>query len=86
MYRLSAPTGFLPRKLNALRSRLRVRTIQARGLLVSTGVVFALVAVAVTVFCLSVRSTYYSSMRSALSAKAETASTFFSTYISRTYA
>ena len=63
-----------------------VRTIRARGMLVSTGLVLAAVAVAVCAFAVSVHTYYYSAMRTALTAKAETASQFFSGYISKTYA
>ncbi len=65
---------------------LKVKSIRARGILVSTGLVFAFIVVAVTAFGISVRAYYYSSMRAALAAKAETASNFFTSYVSKTYA
>ncbi len=65
---------------------LHVKTIRTRGVLVGTGLVLALLIVAVAAFTLSLRAYYYSALRSALSAKAETASAFFTGYVSRTYA
>lgn len=73
---------FLPFQL----SQFRFNSIRARGLAVGTGLVLLAVVVAVSAYTLSLRAYYFSAMRSALEAKAEAASEYFTSYVSRTYA
>ena len=65
---------------------MRIRSIRTRWLLVGTGAVLALVIIAVSAFSLAMYNYYYNGMRASLEAKAKTASDFFTSYISRTYA
>lgn len=64
----------------------RFQSIRIRWMLIGTGVVLALVIVAILAFSLSIHSYYYTSMRVSLESKAKTASEFFTSYVSRTYA
>lgn len=65
---------------------MRYRSIRVRWMLIGTGVVLALVIIAVAALSFSVYSYYYTGMRASLEAKAKTASEFFVSYVSRTYA
>ncbi len=65
---------------------MRYRSIRVRWMLIGTGVVFALVIIAVAALSFSIYSYYYAGMRASLEAKAKTASEFFVNYVSRTYA
>ena len=66
--------------------KLKLTSIRSRGMVVSMGLVLAAIAIAVGAFSISVHTYYYTAMRSALTAKAETASDFFTGYVSKTYA
>ena len=89
--------GLLPRKKHTRKNRgprfrlprlssLRFHSIRARGMVVGTGLVLVAAILAVGAFALSLRAYYLSAMRSSLEAKAETASAFFTSYVTRTYA
>lgn len=65
---------------------VRFHSIRTRGLAVSTGLVLLTVILAVAAYSVSLRAYYYSAVRASLQAKAETAASFFSDYINRTYA
>ncbi len=65
---------------------MRYRSIRVRWMLIGTGVVLALVIIAVAALSFSIYSYYYAGMRASLEAKAKTASEFFVSYVSRTYA
>lgn len=65
---------------------LQFTSIRTRGLAVGIGVVLVVMILAIAACTLSMRAYYMSAMRASLSAKAETASDFFTGYISRTYA
>ncbi len=67
------------------RWRLPFRSIRARGLVTSTGMVALVLLVVLASFALFLRAYYLSAARASLQAKAETASSFFSGYINRTY-
>lgn len=60
--------------------------IKGRWMLSGSLSVFLLIIVAVGAFSLAICSHYYSGMRTGLESKARTASDFFSSYVSRTYA
>ena len=60
-------------------------SIRTRGMVVSTGLVFLAVVLALLAYTLSLRAYYLSATRASLQAKAETAASFFSGYINRTY-
>lgn len=64
----------------------KLTSIRSRGMVVSMGLVLAAICIAVGAFAISVHTYYYTAMRSALTAKAETASDFFTGYVSKTYA
>jgi len=66
--------------------KLKLTSIRSRGMVVSMGLVLAAICIAVGAFAISVHTYYYTAMRSALTAKAETASDFFTGYVSKTYA
>ena len=65
---------------------LQFTSIRARGLSVGIGVVLVVIIIAIAACSLSMRAYYVSAMRASLEAKAETASEFFTGYVSRTYA
>ncbi|MDO4749959.1 MAG: HAMP domain-containing sensor histidine kinase [Eubacteriales bacterium] len=65
---------------------MRFRSIKTRWLFIGVGVVLTLTLLAVVAFSFSVHGYYYSSMRASLESKAKTASEFFTSYVSRTYA
>ena len=73
------------RRLPRLRP-IRFHSIRTRGMVTGTGLVLLTIIIAVTAYSLSLRAYYYSAARTSLQAKAETASSFFSGYINRTYA
>ena len=81
----SAAAGKPGRRLPRLRD-LPFRSIRARGMVVSTGLVLVVAVIALAAYSLSLRAYYLSAARASLQAKAETASSFFSGYINRTYA
>ncbi len=80
-----AAAGEPGRRLPRLRL-FRFHSIRTRGMVAGTGLVLLVVIVAIAAYSLSLRAYYYSAARSSLQAKAETASSFFSGYINRTYA
>ena len=73
------------RRLPRLRP-IRFHSIRTRGMVAGTGLVLLTIVIALTAYSLSLRAYYYSAARTSLQAKAETASSFFSGYINRTYA
>ena len=75
-----------PRQLLSRLKSVQFHSIRTRGLAVSTGLVLITVIIAVTAYTVTLRAYYYSATRASLQAKAETASTFFTDYINRTYA
>lgn len=75
----------LLKRLSELK-KLQFRSIRARGLVVGIGVVLVVIVIAIAACAFSMRAYYMSAMRSSLEAKAETASEFFTGYVSRTYA
>lgn len=62
------------------------RGLKNRWMFSGTLIVFCVVVLCVFAFAFVIRSYYYSAVRSGLEAKAQTASTFFTTYVSKTYA
>ena len=80
-----AAAGEPGRRLPRLRD-FHFHSIRTRGMVVSTGLVLVVVILAVAAYALSLRAYYLSAARTSLQAKAETASSFFSGYINRTYA
>ena len=81
MVRLSRPRQLLSR----LKS-FHFHSIRTRGLAVSTGLVLIVVILAVSAYSLLLQAYYLSTARASLQAKAETASSFFTDYVNRTYA
>ena len=82
-----APAGeSWPRQLLSRLKGFQFHSIRTRGLVVSTGLVLLTVILAVSAYSLSLRAYYLSATRASLQAKAETASSFFTDYINRTYA
>ena len=65
---------------------LRVRGLRNRWMLGSMAFIILLVIVALTAFGLVIANYYYSGVRNALEAKASSSVSFFSNYVSRTYA
>lgn len=78
-------TANLIRHLPRLKN-IHFRSIRARGMFVGSGLVLLAVIIALAAYTLSLQAYYYSAIRSSLQAKAETASTFLSSYVDRTYA
>lgn len=60
--------------------------VKGRWMLSGSLTIFIIIFIAVTAFSLAICSHYYSGMRTGLESKARTASEFFSSYVSRTYA
>jgi two-component system OmpR family sensor kinase len=65
---------------------LKLRGIRGRWMLGGIAVVLGVVIIAVAAFSLVIGSYYHGSVRTGLEAKAQTASEFFTNYVSRTYA
>ncbi|MGE4485253.1 MAG: ATP-binding protein [Oscillospiraceae bacterium] len=63
-----------------------VRGIKRRWMFNSVLVILVIVVVAITAFSLSIAGYYYSSARTGLETKAQTATDFFANYITKTYA
>ena len=79
-------TDSVPRQLLSRLKGFEFHSIRTRGLSISTGLVLITVIIAVFAYTLSLRAYYLSATRASLQAKAETASSFFTDYINRTYA
>ena len=75
-----------PRQFLSRLKSFHFHSIRTRGLAVSTGLVLIVVIVAVCAYSLSLRAYYTTALRASLQAKAETASSFFTDYVNRTYA
>ena len=75
-----------PRHFLSRLKLFRFHSIKTRGLAVSTGLVLIAVIIAVCAYSLSLQAYYVTAVRASLQAKAETASSFFTDYVNRTYA
>ncbi len=69
-----------------LKKKQKPAGIKGRWMLSGSLTVFLIIVIAVAAFSLVIYNHYYSSMRTGLESKARTASDFFSSYVSRTYA
>ncbi|MGI6029374.1 MAG: sensor histidine kinase [Candidatus Heteroscillospira sp.] len=72
--------------IHKLGSRMRLRGLKSRWMATGIGVTVFVVLLGVWIIAGNVYSNYYRSVETGLEAKATTASEFFSTYVSRTYA
>ncbi len=64
----------------------KIRGLKKRWMLNSVAVVVVVVIIAVSAFSVSIAANYYSGIQTGLETKAKTATEFFSTYVTRTYA
>ena len=71
--------------MGKLLAKQHVRGLRSRWLRSGVLLTVAVVVLFTLVFSLGVRSYYYSAVRTGLAAKAQSTSTFFTGYISRTY-
>lgn len=74
------PRGFFERF-----AAIRFHSVRTRGMVVGIGLVLLAILLAVAAYTFSLRAYYFSAMRASLEAKAETASVFFTGYVSRSY-
>lgn len=76
----------LREKMHTFFSQFKINSIRQRWLINNILTVVTVVIIAICVYSISVARYYYSSVQSALEAKAKTASSFFENYVANTYA
>ena len=76
----------LREKMHTFFSQFKINSIRQRWLINNILTVVTVVIIAICVSSISVARYYYSSVQSALEAKAKTASSFFENYVANTYA